>query len=157
MLTVLSGRNTFFAANLSNLPPNMNKTLSPEKTWKNFYETTAGLKKPGSVSALIGAEDQLALITIVKTVLIQFLRKGELNQGLKIFIDGELSNHFASKMQARPAQEEESLEDWCSVIFGDRKFGLVFNSMEAFSNEIAEKMCGLVHPLLEQAGIPLGG
>lgn len=60
-------------------------------------------------------------------------------------------------MEERKPKSNESIEEWCSEIFGKQKFGVVFNSLEAYDNEISERMCSIVKPLIEKAGMPLGG
>jgi len=127
------------------------------KHWDDFYSKTSALKMANSSDNMFTDEDIVSLRESIKRILVQFFQKGDLNRGIKVYVNKELRNNFKQKMADRLPAETESIEEWCKEIFGDNKFGVVFNSLESYDNEIAEKMCNIVSPLLEKAGLPLGG
>ena len=135
----------------------MTNNPSTAQSWKNLYHSTQSLTQADSGHLMFTEQDILDLDEMVKRIFIKFLAEGELHKGIKVYVDRELQNGMVEEMADRPPLPEESIEDWCKVIFGERKFGVIFNSLESYSNELAEKMSTIVAPLLQEAGIPLGG
>ncbi|XRE43251.1 hypothetical protein ACIVBQ_001455 [Tenacibaculum discolor] len=127
------------------------------KTWKKLYQNSQELTKPTSVDNILSDDDVAFLKQELKNIINRFLDKGELHKGLKVYINHELQNGIAEEMTANRPKEHETIEQWCMKLFGDQKFGVVFNSLETFSNEFTERMCHIVAPLLQKAGMPLGG
>jgi hypothetical protein len=134
-------------------------TNNPTATqfWENLYHSTQSLTQANSAHQMFTDQDILELDELVKGVFIKFLKRGELHQGIKVYVNRELDNSIVHEMAGRPPKPDESIEEWCKVIFGERRFGVVFNSLESYSNELAEKMATIITPLLKKAGIPLGG
>jgi len=126
-------------------------------SWETFYNDTNKLKKPASAKQLISAEDNAEIKMLLAKVLIGYLAKEELHQGLKIYINSELRNDLIEKMAARPPKAEETLEAWSKQLFGEQKFGIILMGLEAYSNAFAEKAATIVRPLVAMAGLPLNG
>ena len=93
----------------------------------------------------------------VITILNRFLDNGELHKGIKVYVNKKLSNEFVDRMESIRPKENESIENWGLKIFGTKKFGIVFNSLETYDNTIGEIMASIVAPLIKRAGLPLGG
>jgi hypothetical protein len=131
--------------------------ICDKSVWQQFYQNSKGLQLPSFSHNMFSDQDIHELKDLVKSILINFLEAGELHYGIKVYLNKELQNHWVQDMAERLPTEEESIEDWCKVIFGEKKFGVVFNSLESYSNELTEKMCTIISPLLQEAGLPLGG
>lgn len=134
----------------------MNNEKNSE-TWKKLYQNSQELTKPTSIDNILSDDDVTFLKQELKNIINRFLDKGELHKGIKVYINHELQNGIAEEMAANRPEENETIEQWCMKLFGDQKFGVVFNSLETFSNEFTERMCQIVAPLLQKAGMPLGG
>ncbi|WP_425656882.1 RNA methylase [Tenacibaculum ascidiaceicola] len=134
----------------------MNNEKNSE-TWKKLYQNSQELTKPTSIDNILSDDDVTFLKQELKNIINRFLDKGELHKGIKVYINHELQNGIAEEMAANRPEEHETIEQWCMKLFGDQKFGVVFNSLETFSNEFTERMCQIVAPLLQKAGMPLGG
>lgn len=134
----------------------MNNEKNSE-TWKKLYQNSQELTKPTSIDNILSDDDVTFLKQELKNIINWFLDKGELHKGIKVYINHELQNGIAEEMAANRPEEHETIEQWCMKLFGDQKFGVVFNSLETFSNEFTERMCQIVAPLLQKAGMPLGG
>lgn len=134
----------------------MNNEKNSE-TWKKLYQNSQELTKPTSIDNILSDDDVSFLKQELKNIINRFLDKGELHKGIKVYINHELQNGIAEEMAANRPKDEETIEQWCMKLFGDQKFGVVFNSLESFSNEFTERMCHIVAPLLQKAGMPLGG
>ena len=128
-----------------------------EDQWHKLYADSKKLTNATSIQEAFTKNDISFIEDRLKTILTRFLEKGELHQGIKIYIDKKLSNHYTEDMVARKPKEGESLQDWCTAIFEDQKFGVVFNSLESYDNKLTERMCNIIQPLLKKAGMPLGG
>ncbi|CAM1365523.1 conserved hypothetical protein [Tenacibaculum sediminilitoris] len=126
-------------------------------TWEQFYKNSENLTKPSAVENLLSNNDITFLKQELKNIINRFLDKGELHKGIKVYINNELQNGIAEEMAINKPKENETIEEWCGNFFRDKKFGVVFNSLETFSNELTERMCHIVAPLLQKAGMPLGG
>ncbi len=125
--------------------------------WNQLYSDSEKLTKATSLQEVFTDEDISFIENRLKTILTRFLEKGELHKGIKIYIDKKLSNHYTEQMALYKPNAEESLENWCTSLFEDQKFGVVFNSLESYDNQLTERMCSIIQPLIEKAGIPLGG
>ncbi|MDP2540055.1 RNA methylase [Tenacibaculum discolor] len=134
----------------------MNNEKNSE-TWKKLYQNSQELTKPTSIDNILSDNDVTFLKQELKNIINRFLDKGELHKGIKVYINHALQNGIAEEMAANRSEEHETIEQWCMKLFGDQKFGVVFNSLETFSNEFTERMCHIVAPLLQNAGMPLGG
>lgn len=125
--------------------------------WQQLYNKSQQLTKPTSIDHLLSETEMETLEILVIRVLNKFLDRGELHKGIKIYVNKELRNDIVDLMQTNRPNETESLADWCKKIFGTQKFGVVFNSLEAYDNKIGEVMGSVVRELIEIAGLPLGG
>lgn len=125
--------------------------------WEQLYSASEQLTQATSIHNVFSDEDIAFVEQRLKSVLRRFLEKGELHKGFKVYVDQKLDNSYIKKMAAQTPSDDESIRDWCMSIFGDQKFGFIFNSLESYDNKLVERMCTIVHPLLEKAGMPLGG
>ncbi len=125
--------------------------------WNKIYNKTNKLTKPSNKSHLISNKDIIDLELLIKDVLVNFLKQGNVHLGLKIYINNVLRNDVSNKMLSNIPSKDISLEDWSKIIFGEEKFGIILNSLEQYSNDLSEKAATIVKPLLEIAGLPLGG
>ena len=125
--------------------------------WEEFYTKSAQLTKPTAINNVLSDEDVTELQQQLKTVINKFLDKGELHKGIKVYINHELNNAKVEEMASNRPGSKETIEQWSMRLFGNQKFGMVVNSLETFNNELTERMCTIVAPLLQKAGMPLGG
>lgn len=125
--------------------------------WEQLYSQSEQLTQATSIHEVFTQEDINFVESRLKIILDTFLTRGELNKGIKVYVNHELRNNVVDQMAQQKPTKEESLENWCSSIFGEEKFGVIFNSLESYDNHLVERMCRIMHPLLEKAGMPLGG
>lgn len=126
-------------------------------SWNQLYSDSEQFTKATSFHEVFTQDDIRFIESRLKVVLNTFLTLGELNKGIKVYVDKQLRNDYPMKMAEQKPTKKESLQDWCHSIFGEEKFGVVFNSLESYDNKLVERMCKIIHPLLEKAGMPLGG
>lgn len=125
--------------------------------WEQLYTESEHLTQATSIHEVFTQDDIDFVESRLKNALNTFLTRGELNKGIKVYVDKQLRHDYPKKMAEQKPSGNESLEVWCRSIFGDEKFGVIFNSLESYDNKLVERMCEIVHPLLEKAGLPLGG
>lgn len=128
-----------------------------KNNWDQLYSDSEKLTKATSIHAMFTQEDISFVESRLKCILTKFLKKKDLNAGIKIYVNQELRNNYAEIMAQKQPTNEGSLEEWCHSIFGFEKFGVVFNHLESYDNELTERMSKIINPLLKKAGIPLGG
>ncbi|WP_428743493.1 RNA methylase [Tenacibaculum sp.] len=133
------------------------KNTKNTETWKKLYLNSKEFTKPTSVDNILSDADVTFLKEELKNIINRFLDKGGLHKGIKVYINHELQNGIAEEMATNRPKDNENIEQWCTRFFGNQKFGIVFNSLETYSNEFTEKMSHIVAPLLQKAGMPLGG
>lgn len=125
-------------------------------SWNEFYKDTAHLRKATNIKAILSENDITILHQLVKEVLFNFIEKGETHIGLKTYVNRKLEP-LGEKMKSFPPIDEDTWEAWAHKIFGDDKFGMILNSLEIYSNTFSEKAATIIKPLIDNAGIPLGG
>lgn len=125
--------------------------------WERLYESTERMKRADSGHDMFSKGDNIDLQNLIKVIMHEFLSKDDLHIGIKVYVDRKLTHDYMDKMCVTNPLAFDTLEQWCAKVFGDKRFGMVVNSLEAYSNEIGEKMITIIHPLLKKAGLPLGG
>ena len=66
----------------------------------------------------------------------------------------ELSKEYTNTfLTQNPPKENEDIIDYCKRIF-DKRFGIIMNNNEAFSEQLATRVLKMMSPLFEIAGIP---
>ena len=128
-----------------------------ERNWDQLIHTTKQLTKPNAHKGLLTDQDISELKTALIRIINRFFDKGEIHKGLKIYVEGELKNVYADKMSQIKPSEIDGLQEWGKKVFEDQKYGVVFNSLESYDNNIVEQMCRITSPLIDQVGLPLGG
>ena len=97
--------------------------------WTNLYEESKQLTSATSIHNVFTEDDISFVEHRLKNVLKKFLERGELHKGFKVYVDQKLNNSYIKKMAAQPPSDDESIHDWCLSIFGEQKFGFIFNSL----------------------------
>lgn len=125
--------------------------------WSQLYQDSAQLSKPAQARKLIPTALQSEIIATIRQVLNEFISRGNLHLGMKTYVNHTLRNDLSQKMMDKPPANYSDLESWATAIFGEDKFGIVLNNLEAYGNHFPELAARLVKPLLEKAGLPLQG
>jgi hypothetical protein len=128
-----------------------------ENIWQELYRQSDKLTRPTSKDQLLLEENCEQIKESIKDAFLYFLENGELHKGIKVYIDGVLKSGMAEKMSLSKPSSEESLEQWAKRFFGEKRFGLIFNSLESYNNQLPAQMVSQIKPLLDTAGLPLGG
>ncbi|WP_459209555.1 RNA methylase [Aquimarina rhabdastrellae] len=131
--------------------------MTYKSIWNTSYSNSSQLTKPTNIVQLLSEQDITTIKSLLKDVILSFIKSKEHHLGLKIFIDKTLRNDAISRIIDSPPSKDCSLEDWSQQLFKDEKFGMVLNALETYDNSFSEKAANIVQPLLQKAGLPLGG
>lgn len=125
--------------------------------WQELYQSSQQLTKASHVKRLIDPKNLEEYHDLIKNALHEFVTKRELHTGLKIYINKVLNNEYHQILKQTPLSENDTIENWLKKTFKDQPFGMVLNFIETLSDEFTCKATAEVQPLLNIAGLPLGG
>ena len=78
--------------------------------------------------------------------------------GYRVYLDGKrLGYKEMPQIYDRSPHAEETVADWASRCFGDKKFGMIINRAEKFNPDLSAWVSDKIAPLLEQKGMPYLG
>lgn len=136
----------------------MVKKVAPKRDWKSVLDQTAHLTRAASISQLLDESEIEELLQALRTVWSEFAAAGKPNQGLKVFIEQSLDQSAMNEVIKNPLEDGDAdLEAWCNRIFDGKRFGMIINKIESYSNRVSEIMGKVTLPLLKEAGLPLEG
>jgi hypothetical protein len=128
-----------------------------ETAWQELYQSSQKLTKASHVKGLIDQKNLAEYHDLIKNALHEFVTNRELHTGLKIYLEKVLTNEYHQILKEAPLPENDTIENWLEKTFKEQPFGMVLNFIETLSDEFACKAVAEVQPLLELAGLPLGG
>jgi len=128
-----------------------------EKSWWNdFYEETAGLTKPKVIKNVISQEDleffKQCVLRVIKDV-----SDRKVPNGFRLSIEGAIKDDNRDFFFNNPPTENEDILKWCSRVFGDKKFGVILNSIQNYDRSLKADIFRKFRPLLEEYGVPGNG
>lgn len=125
--------------------------------WERMIKANEGLTKAAHVEQFIPEEELANFHALMTEVLSGFIKEQQQHIGLKVFIEQERDRAAEADMMKKPPSEEQGLEAWGNEVFDGKKFGIILNNLEKYSNRFSAKAAKLAEPLLEMTGLPLGG
>ncbi len=125
--------------------------------WKDFLEVTHNLSIPGVAKNIVPQFFLDRYPALLRDVVIEFAKRKEPHNGLKIFVDRVQDNSYNARLLELPPGKQESLHEWGRHFFDGKPHGMVMNYLENYSNELVQHVSQMVVPLLEQAGMPPAG
>lgn len=132
--------------------PCMNKA-----NWERMLKANEDLTKAAHVEQFIPSEELNDFHALMTDVLSGFIKEQQQHIGLKVFVEQERNREAEAEMMKKAPTQEQGLEAWGNEIFQGKKFGIILNNLEKYSNPFSVKAAKLAEPLLEMTGLPLGG
>ncbi|MFL1897063.1 hypothetical protein ACJRPK_15270 [Aquimarina sp. 2-A2] len=117
----------------------------------DLYNQTSRLTVP-KVFPQVFPDDILALRSAVGEM---FQNVDILSAGYRVWVDGEKRDSYKQKIINTPVINND-FETWTKEIFGDKKFGIILNGGQEYSDKAKRKIMSYVEPLLKER-IPFGG
>jgi hypothetical protein len=75
----------------------------------------------------------------------------------RVWIGSQESKTYHEKVKSTTPLFNENITAWSERVFGDQKFGMIINNIEAFSPELNKKILHVLDPVIQTTKIPSGG
>ncbi len=127
--------------------------------WSKFLVQTGDFRDTTVIKDAISGMECREMNGMVAKAIREICRAKTDKYGFRVFADGvRVSGEDLEQIVfPNPPEPGEELQDWGMRLFPGKKFGMIINSGEKFSNELAKQISIYTAPLLEKAGIPLNG
>ncbi|MDO5616291.1 MAG: hypothetical protein Q4G16_08885 [Cruoricaptor ignavus] len=80
-----------------------------------------------------------------------------IHRGFRVYIEGvEQDNLFSRNLALNPPKKNENIIEYLEGIF-DKKFGMIINSGEKYSDILSDTLLEKIRPLIEKIGLPTSG
>ncbi|MES2118787.1 MAG: hypothetical protein V4578_26705 [Pseudomonadota bacterium] len=119
-------------------------------------ERTGQMSKPAVFPACLTPEQTARLRRCVLDIVAEVAREHQETYGYRLWLDGRQSEDLTAHFAAHPTPDED-LETWVARAFGDKKFGIILNRGEKFSQQLSRSIAFALQPLLERIGMPSEG
>lgn len=131
------------------------KKYLDKKYWLEFIDKNENFSNSCVIKDSFNVEDQIILYNGVTETLYRRINDSMLNKGFRLWLEGEQVNNKLTEdiFKQNPPKNEEDMVEYCERIF-NKKFGIIMNNNEAFSNQLASRIYEMLEPLFEIAGIP---
>lgn len=124
--------------------------------WDGFLTKTKNMTIPAILPTSLSREQTRILRRYILDILAEVGCVHKEKYGYRLWIDGEqvldLEDHFS--LHPRP---DEDAEEWVSRAFGEKKFGVILNRGEKFSEELSQATALMLEPILREIGMPTEG
>jgi hypothetical protein len=124
--------------------------------WQDFMRQTKDMTETTTIADGMSREQTKIMRRHVLDILAEVGQVHHDKYGYRLWIDGQqiedLSPHFA--LHPKP---DEDVETWVSRAFGDRKFGIILNRGEKFSEKLSQATAVILEPILSMIGMPTEG
>ena len=106
--------------------------------WKALLEQSAQMTVPARVSGALSPTDIEEYMVLYGDILRGFITRQESHAGLKLYIEHQLVPGADPVMQ-NPPVATETVETWAARLFPEKRFGMILNNLEKYSNRFTEK------------------
>jgi hypothetical protein len=126
--------------------------------WDEFIRVTDDFSKPMVLAKVF----ERKLGDIYRSGILEVLRElaalRSQSFGYRVYVDGALLEaDEMNDIYDQPPLDGESLPEWGGRVFGNRKFGIIINRGERFSQTLARHIALAFAPLFERTGYPQEG
>ncbi|AMP97872.1 hypothetical protein AY601_0933 [Pedobacter cryoconitis] len=127
--------------------------------WTTFLKKSDFFKDSILIPGVMDEETVDSFNGMTGSMLREIFIRQNTSYDFRLYLNGKSQSrkYMVDNLFNFPPLITETLAEWADRVFSDQKFGLIINSGEKFSNEMAEKIALYLNPLLEQAGLPLKG
>lgn len=126
-----------------------------ETWWDAFLQTTQRLTTPTVIEDALPREDTARMRRYVLDIIRDLALIHREAYGIRLWLDGELSS--LDVIFDNPPTDDDTIESWSARVFGDRKFGIILNRGEKFSEPLSRSVATRLAPLLRANGMPTEG
>lgn len=130
-----------------------------EAWWTDFLDKSDFFKKSFTIHDVLTEDEVNYFNKLTLNIINEIFVRQNTSYDFRLYIEGISKDkaYMKDHLFLFPPLASETPEEWAKRVFDKQKFGLIINSGEKFSNDLAEKLALYLDPLLKMAGIPLKG
>lgn len=127
--------------------------------WDFFLKENGNFTETKIFKSVINDADVVLLNEEIVKILQELYLLKTNKYGFRVYLDGkEQDNTFMTNLFENHAPfDNEDITEYFNRVFSDKKFGMIINHTEKFSEELARHVLLKIQPLLDKVGIPLTG
>lgn len=127
--------------------------------WQHFLDKTENLSRTAVIKDALSDRECSEMNEMVLKVISEICHLKTNKYGFRVYVDGNKldGTQLETDIFPHPPAQDEHMENWIERMFQDKKFGMIINGGEKFSNDLAQRLAIYAAPLLEKMGIPLNG
>lgn len=124
--------------------------------WDMFLRGTGGMSHCEVFKDTLARSETAAMRRDVLDMIEETCRERRLRYGIRLWVDGAQVENLDQFFDTPPLPHED-IGDWTARVFGERKYGIIFNRGEKFSDHLSRTMALKLQPLIERIGMPTEG
>jgi len=137
--------------------PTITKAFTPA-WWGDFLIETDNQTRTAVLNDCLEETETALFREYVLEILRTLARLRTNKHGFRIYIDGvKLIGNDMAQFYDYPPAAGETLEEWSTRVFGDKKFGMIINLGEKLNVDLANEVAKKIRPLFQQVGFPREG
>lgn len=126
--------------------------------WDNFLSTSKQMTETTVIKDCIPKQQTALMQKYILEILADLAKLRTNKFGYRVYIDGvQLENNEMIQIYDSPPKENETIEEWTTRTFGDKKFGMIINQGERFNLPLSKMIALKLKPLLDKIGMPTEG
>lgn len=135
-----------------------NKPLGDE-WWSNFVEQSGNFSEPTVIRNVLELPEIQDLNHLTYEVIAKVCEMQTDKHGFRVYIDGKKQEkeYIRDHIFVNLPEKDDDGTNWVKQTFGDKKFGIIMNYGEKFSQEFGRRLTNYIDPLLRSVGIPSSG
>lgn len=136
----------------------INKPLSDE-WWHNFVAQSKHFTEPIVIRDVLALPEIQDLNHLTYEVIAKVCEMQTDEHGFRVYIDGKKQEkaYIRDHVFVNLPQKDDDGTEWVKQTFGDKKFGIIMNYGEKFSEEFGKRLTTYIDPLLRSVGMPSCG
>lgn len=135
--------------------PQLEKRTTDNNPWQSLLTASQYLTEPCVIPEAISEEVIESLRHVTEEVMEQLLSDSEAR--MRVWVNRMVSKEYLEKIRISNFSPKDGLVEWSKRVFEDKKFGIIVNDCEKYSDQLNDTVLCLIAPLLERIGIPTLG
>jgi hypothetical protein len=124
--------------------------------WNRFYEKTGCMSRCEVFKDTLDRAETAKMRRDVLDMIAETCLERRLRYGIRLWVDGTQIDNLDPFFDTPPLPHED-IGDWTTRVFGKRKYGIIFNRGEKFSDHLSRSMVLKLGPLIDKIGMPTEG
>ena len=127
--------------------------------WNVFLKENENFTKTKVFKNVISTKDIVFLNGEIIKILQELYTLKTNKYGFRVYLEGKLQNNdfMTDLFENHLPFYNENITEYFDRVFSDKKFGMIINHTEKFSEDLAHNVLLKIQPLLDKVGIPLTG